>query len=93
MSFFFNINSVNVSGLGKDWTVLKVYCNKGPALKIMSHSESLTCQLQLNKIYATKNNEGVHGIKALSGLILMSCILLLFQKQIRGHNSYGESIQ
>ena len=54
MSFFsLNINSVNVSGLGKDWTVLKVHCNKGPALK-MSHSESLTChELKLNKIYAT----------------------------------------
>lgn len=77
MSFFLNINSVNVSGLGKDWTVLKVYCNKGPALK-MSHSESLTFhELKLNKIYATtkymllQNNEGVHCIKALSGLILM----------------------
>lgn len=50
MSFFLNINSVNVSGLGKDWTVLKVYCNKGPALK-MSHSESLIFhELKLNKI-------------------------------------------
>ena len=51
--FFFNSNSVNVSGFRKDWTVLKVYCDKGPALK-MTHSELLTGQLKLDKIYGTR---------------------------------------